>query len=211
MNKPSQDIILAGKRVPPHIHVCAFFHDQDEEYQVLMPYIKEGIERGERALHIVDPRLKQDHTQRLEKAGLDPAQLEQQNQLEVRVWEQAHFRTGHFDQYDMLKVIQEVLGGGRQAGFSLTRFIAHMEWSLENRPGVEDIMEYESRLNTILPQFPDPVICVYDLGKFGAGTVIDILRTHPMVIVGGILHENPFYVPPEQFIEELHTRNQKMM
>ena len=81
-----------------------------------------------------------------------------------------------------------------------------MEWSLEDRPGVRDIIEYESRLNKILPQFNDPVICVYDLAKFGAGTVIDILRTHPMVIIGGILQENPFYVSPDEFLEELRSR-----
>ena len=55
-------------------------------------------------------------------------------------------------------------------------------------------------------QFNDPVICVYDLAKFGAGTVIDILRTHPMVIIGGILQENPFYVEPDQMLAELRSR-----
>jgi hypothetical protein len=35
---------------------------------------------------------------------------------------------------------------------------------------------------------------------------MDIMRTHPMVIVGGILHENPFFVPPDEFLEELRLR-----
>jgi hypothetical protein len=36
---------------------------------------------------------------------------------------------------------------------------------------------------------------------------MDILRTHPQVIVGGILRENPFYVPPDEFLRELDARN----
>jgi hypothetical protein len=36
--------------------------------------------------------------------------------------------------------------------------------------------------------------------------VLDIFRTHPMVIVGGVLAENPFYVPPDQFLRELDAR-----
>ena len=36
--------------------------------------------------------------------------------------------------------------------------------------------------------------------------VIDIMRTHPMVIIGGVLQENPFYVPPDQFLAELRAR-----
>lgn len=70
-----------------------------------------------------------------------------------------------------------------------------MEWALEELPGVHDIVEYETRLNYVLPKFHDPVICTYDLSRFDASVVIDIMRTHPMVIIGGILQENPFYVP----------------
>jgi hypothetical protein len=35
---------------------------------------------------------------------------------------------------------------------------------------------------------------------------MDILRTHPMVIIGGILQDNPLYVPPDEFLKELHQR-----
>ena len=50
------------------------------------------------------------------------------------------------------------------------------------------------------------MICAYDLSRFHGDTVIEALRTHPMVIVGGILQETPFYVPPEAFLRELHAR-----
>jgi hypothetical protein len=208
MQQKSPDPGLAGATMGRHRHVCAFFHSQDEEYQVLMPFIKEGIERGEKAFHILDPKFIQDHRERLKKAGIDPDTLEERRQLEIRVWREAYLRTsdGAFDQYDMLELIQEVLATGRTDGFPLTRFIAHMEWSHENAPGVEDIIEYESRLNLVLPNYDDPVVCTYDLARFGASTVIDIMRTHPSVLIGGILQENPFYVPPEEFLKELESR-----
>jgi hypothetical protein len=50
------------------------------------------------------------------------------------------------------------------------------------------------------------VICTYDLSKFPASVVIDAMRTHPIVIVGGLLHENPFFVPPDQFLQEIKER-----
>jgi hypothetical protein len=58
----------------------------------------------------------------------------------------------------MLALIQGVLEGGRAQNFPLTRLVAHMEWALEDRPGVHDLVEYEARLNYILPRYPDPVI-----------------------------------------------------
>ena len=78
-----------------------------------------------------------------------------------------------------------------------------MEWSLEDFPGVDDIVEYECRLNDVTSRFEDVVVCTYELSRFSATVVMDILRTHPQVIVGGILQENPFYAPPEQFLQEL--------
>ena len=67
-------------------------------------------------------------------------------------------------------------------------------------------MEYETRLNYVLPKYDDPVICAYDLSKFGANVAMDIMRTHPVVIIGGVLQENPFFVPPDQFLLEIRER-----
>jgi len=68
---------------------------------------------------------------------------------------------------------------------------------------VHDVVEYESRINYMLPKYDMATVCTYDLTKFSAAIVMDVLRTHPQVIVGGILRENPFYVPPDEFLRAL--------
>jgi len=73
-------------------------------------------------------------------------------------------------------------------------------------PGVRGFMEYESRLNDLLADHEDPVCCIYFVSKFSASLILDALRVHPAVIIGGILQENPFYVPPDQFLCELRER-----
>jgi hypothetical protein len=35
---------------------------------------------------------------------------------------------------------------------------------------------------------------------------MDIMRTHPVVIIGGVLQENPFFVPPDEFLREIRER-----
>jgi hypothetical protein len=201
-----QPIRFAGSVLGAKRHICAFFHNRDEEYQVLLPFIKEGLKRGEKAFHIVDPQLREEHLKRLRSAGIDVAAEEQSRHLELLNWEETYLREGHFDQDGMLALAQEVIEGGSQQGFALTRVVAHMEWALGDQPGVDDLLEYETRLNYILPQFKDPVICTYDLAKFDASTVVDIMRTHPMIIIGGIVQENPFFVPPDEFLQKLAQR-----
>jgi hypothetical protein len=157
-SESNQPIRFAGSVLGAQRHVCAFFHRPDEEYRVLLPFIKEGFERGEKAFHIVDPKLRAEHGLRLASAGIDVEAAEKSGQFELRNWADAYLRDGHFDQDRMLALIQEVLDGGIQQGFALTRLVAHMDWALEDRPGVDDLVEYETRLNYILPRYKDPVI-----------------------------------------------------
>jgi len=187
-------------------HACAFFHSADEEYRALLPFIKEGFDCGHRSLHIVDPDLRDAHRQRLTAAGIDLAGAEHGGRFELRCWAEAYLRGGRFEQDRMLAFLQEALDAGRKQGFAMTRLVAHMEWAVGESPGVEDLVEYETRINHMWPQHEDAVICVYDLARFRADIVMDIMRTHPVVLIGGIFHENPFFVPPDEFLQELRER-----
>lgn len=158
MSQRNEAIHVAGATLDKSRHICAFFHGRDEEYHVLLPFIGEGFARGDKAFHIVDPAVRAEHIRRLSGIGIDCAAAERSGQLEVRVWQEAYLRGGRFDQNAMLSLIQEVLNGGRASGYPLTRLVAHMEWALEDRPGVNDLVEYETRLNYILPRYPDPVV-----------------------------------------------------
>jgi hypothetical protein len=148
---------LAGSLLDRKRHVCAFFHSKEEEYRVLLPYVTEGFEHGDKAFHIVDPEHRDAHLARLREAGIDTTATEATGQLEVMPWEGAYLRGGHFDQHAMLALIEEVLQTAQREGFPLTRLLANMEWALQDRPGVEQIVEYETRLNYVLPKYDDAV------------------------------------------------------
>lgn len=158
MTAPAKPVHLAGSVLDRKRHVCAFFHSRDEEHQVLMPYIQEGFRHGDRAFHIVDPNHVESHFDVLGKAGIDVKTAKASGQLDVRRWQDAYLRDGHFDQDRMLALIEEVLQDGKARGFPLTRLMANMEWALEDRPGVTDIVEYETRLNYVLPKYDDAVV-----------------------------------------------------
>ena len=202
----NRSVRLAGAPLDRSRHVCAFFNSKEEEYRVLLPFIKEGFEQEDKAFHIVAEGRRPEHRRRLEQVGIDVAEVQRKGQLEVRGWEDAYLQDGHFDQNRMLALIEEVLTDGKARGFPLTRLVANMEWALEDRPGVDDIVEYETRVNFVLAKYDHAVCCTYDLARFGAKVVMDVLRTHPMVIIGGVLQQNPFFVPPDEFLRELRER-----
>jgi MEDS: MEthanogen/methylotroph, DcmR Sensory domain len=135
------------------------------------------------------------------------AAAEKSGSFELYDSSDAYLLAGHFDQERTLAFLQEVLDRSKREGFTLTRFIARMDWTLEDRRGVDDLVEYEVRLNEVLRPYKDPVICTYDLSKFDGSAVVDVMRTHPMIIIGGILQENPFFVSPDEFLRELRQRH----
>src|SRR5439155_18107774 len=127
----------------------------------------------------------------LQEAGIDVAEAERNGQLEFCCWDDAAFEVGKFVEFRRLVFLSEVLAEGKAQGFPLTRLMANMEWALENRPGLEDFLEFETRVNYLTPKYHDVLCCTYDLARFGADVIMDVLRTHPVVIIGGILQENP--------------------
>jgi hypothetical protein len=208
MSERQRVVRLAGAVLEPRSHVCAFFHNLEEQYRVLLPFVKEGIEQGERAFHLIDPRQRAEHLQRLEDTGIDVAAAQRRGQIEIRGWDEAYLQGNRFDLEGWLRLLEGVLNGTYLEGPLAVRIVADMGWTMADLPGVDDFLEYEAQLNQLETRIarPQPIVCAYDLSRYSAGLVIDALRTHPMVILGGMLRTNPFFMPPQEFLQELRER-----
>jgi MEDS: MEthanogen/methylotroph, DcmR Sensory domain len=204
MNSTRKPARLFGETLDG-MHICTFFRTAEERYRVLMPFIREGMEQGDRAFHIINPSLRGEHVHRIAEAGVDTARAEVEGQLEIIGWDEAYLRGGSFSQTAMLSLLPVLLNKGRTRGFPITRFIADVAWVL-NEGAVDSLLEYECRVNLALPKAGDIVICAYDLDTVDAAMVIAAMRTHPIVLIGGIVQRNPFYVPPEELLKELSER-----
>ncbi len=201
-NRP---IRFAGYEFGAKPHVCAFFRTPDEEYRALLPFIQAGFRRGDKAFHVVDPKLREHHVQRLAIAGIDAVRAEHEGQLQLRDWNETYLPDGSFNLDRTLAMWQKEIFGVGRSRLSAAYLIAHMEWSLVEGKSVGDLLEYEARFNLISVN-ATPVICVYDVTKFTGDILVDILRAHPMTIVGGRLYRSPFFLPPKKFLKELHQR-----
>jgi hypothetical protein len=204
--KSEKPIYLAGVNLGKHRHVCAFFDNQDQEDKVIIPFLKEGIAHGERAFCISGSEIRTPLLQKLRLAGTEVAMAEKRGQLKIEQWEQTIVRSGRFDQDAMLAHIEDVLSQGREQGFELTRFVGRMDWVREYSVGINELVEYETRINHIVQKFDDPVLCTYELSAVTAGALVNILRTHPVAIIGDVVAENPFFDPPELLLQELSKR-----
>jgi len=197
---------LAGTAIE-HFHICAFFDSRDEEYAVLGPFFKEGIDQGEKNLHIVDPACVDAHRLKLREAGIDVAGCEACGQLELATWQDAYLDAdGAFDKDRMLAMVDKVCAAAVTGGFERLRIMGNMDWVFSGVPGAREILAYEAEVNEVLAKNRQPAVCVYDTAKLSGAMMMDLLRTHPLTLINGIVQENPFYLPASDMLEELRRR-----
>lgn len=203
MNVPT----LAGTKLDRHFHVCGFFRSRDEQYDALTPFYKEALDGGEKTMHIVDPRHVQQHLKRLEGRGIDTRRCIEGGQLDVIGWDRAYLDEGAFDSQRMLSVVDSQFAIGKSAGFPRMRIMGDMGWAFTGAAGTECLVEYESLVNNVLTQNRQPAVCVYDIDRLSGTMMMDILRCHPLVLIGGVVQENPYYIPPEDLLPQLRRRD----
>jgi len=209
MKKTTAPIPFAGSHLDQTRHVCAFFNNDDEEYRVVLPFIRDGLQCGHKAIHVVNPDQRRDHLQRLAEVGIDTAAAQQNGQLELLINTDVYLPDGRFDPDRMISAFEQLASGNSGGRYPLSRICCRMDWTVKDESHVGDVIEFEARVNDVWRHHEDAVICTYHLGQFRGDEVIDIMRTHPMVIIGGILQQNPFFVPPDEFLSEFRQRRSR--
>ena len=127
------------------------------------------------------------------------------NQLRVVASEETYLKDGCFESERMFNMLEGVLKDAT-ANFGRVRTCGDMTWALRDMPGTDELMEYESRVNKLTAEHDCTLMCIYDVNKFSGRAVMDVLATHPMVVMGDRIYENPYYVEPQVFLQGLIKR-----
>jgi hypothetical protein len=172
----------------------------EEEQAIIDPFLAEGMRRREKAVYIVDPCHQAEHRARLEAVTPSP------HLLDVTTWNEAHLRGGTFDQERMMSDLENLISKHAASGEPPMRLVGQMGWIFSTPPGIEQLVGYEASVNEVLNRGKTPTVCVYDARRITGSMMIDLLRAHPLTIINGVLHENPFYTPAAEMLEDLRRR-----
>lgn len=203
----SRAVSFAGATLDHYRHVCAFFNSREEEHRLIDPFVLDGLQHGEKISLIVDPAERSDIVRHFRQLGLDMPKLLGLGDFQLQTWSETHLKDGVFNPDAMLRLSNEVISA---AASTRLRMVSDMGWAADQKDST-DLIEYEARVNALIDQHQHIVICVYDTARFGGDVVIDVLRTHPLVLIGGVVQMNPFFVPPDHFMAELRQRNQSKL
>ena len=182
-------------------HVCVFCRGGERD-ELLLPFLADGLAAGDRCLAVVDTSEPEEVLDALGAGGADARPAEQ---LTVLASRDVYLTERGFDMEGMLDFYGAELRGvaeGR-SGYDCVRTAGEMSWALRDIPGVGDLLAYEARVNQVLAANPEAAaisLCLYDVERFDAELIVGVLRTHPKVVMGGTVIDNPFYIQPEEFL-----------
>jgi hypothetical protein len=177
-------------------HVCAFYFGTDERDKVLIPFLQAGLQGGEKCIAVVDHP---DPPEMAARLGDHAESYVASEQLVLKKAADTYFRNGAFSTTDMIAYYEEFVSEAIADGYSFARVTGEAGWVLEAPLGVEEFIDYESQLNDFAPRYPQVILCLYDLAHFGGGMIVDVLKTHKKLLLGGLVLENPHCLTPDEF------------
>ena len=185
------------------IHIAGLYETFDERDEIVNGFLSAGLKAGDLQLYCPTERSEDEFRKEFQhfcpECGI---QLDDPEQFSINSAKELYYPDGIFSPFDMDKGLNAFFEQSQKKGKRNVRATAEMVWALEAIPGAEHLMAYESRLNYFIPGKPWISICLYNTTRFSGSTIINVLKTHPYTLSGGVLMQNPYFENPDKWLSE---------
>ena len=197
---------VGGLEADPGDHICGVFSGEEERNQILIPFLQAGLASGDKCICVIDGTAPGQIVSTLGPGG-EAAALTAGKQLEVIGASEMYLRSGRFSASEVIGVWKAAISDAMYAGqFDAVRVVE--TWSRRDViPDMNELLMLESEMNQYLPLYPQIVVCLYDMDQFGSGALVNLVMTHPRMLVGGMVIENPYYLTPDEVLAKAVQRD----
>ncbi|WP_049923496.1 MEDS domain-containing protein [Halopiger djelfimassiliensis] len=180
-------------------HLALLYEDHDAQFASVVPFVRQGLERGERCLYVADDNSREAVREAMQAGGIDVDAATQSGALSIHTKAETYLDPGEFDREAMLEFWERSLERATDEGYAGIRAAAEMTWALDSDTSLDLLVEYESILNSLYEDEEYVVLCQYNCDRFPAAVIHDVIRTHPHLIHDGVVSQNAYYTPPAEF------------
>jgi MEDS: MEthanogen/methylotroph, DcmR Sensory domain len=193
---PSIDQMHSGE------HICGMYRTDADQRELVVDYIRRGLENNEKIIYLVNVQTAVQLKSTFAAAHLDIDGPLARGQLVILTAKDTYLKGGRFDPDRMIALLRSETEKALAEGYTALRGTGEMTWALAGEPGSERLIEYESMLNTAFPHPKCYALCQYDRRRFDAELLLDVLHTHPKVLVDkqGFDNSEMYFVPQEGFL-----------
>jgi PAS domain S-box-containing protein len=206
MGSPSEikSLLRELDRLKPHDHLCLIYESPDEWEETIIPFIRIGLERGEKCLYVTATHTAEEIRERLTEAGINVPEIESRGQLSILLGDEVYTAGGCFDPDRMIQRLINETEKAVGQGYPALRVTGEMTWALKGVVGSERFLEYAAKLNRdFFPKYPCLAICQYERWQFGSEIIWSAILTHPKLIHGTMVSSNLYHVPFEEITNDV--------
>ena len=178
----------------PGDHVCYLFNSLSEYWATVARFLRDGLNRNEKVLCISSPVSVEECIHSLQQAGLDLAPFLGRSQAKVISSPDLYLTGGVFDPESVMTRFQEEAALARVDGFSGLRFAGGAGWPAENLFNPQRLIEAECLGTDAAQRIGCTTLCPYDRSATPPELLLPVLAAHPLVMVGGEIHDNFLYL-----------------
>jgi hypothetical protein len=173
----------------------------EERIEVLSSYLRQGLERGEKVLCVIDKGSPDALLDALSfrDAGLEAQRLSGQLSF-APIEETAKPGESGLDGMSAWLETEERLALCQ--GYSALRVTIEMGWILRGGVRAADLLAFELGLHTFLKGRKCTVLCQYERKKFKPALLLYVLSVHPKIIFERELHDNYFFLASPHLFEK---------
>ncbi|HEX5752820.1 MAG TPA: MEDS domain-containing protein [Archangium sp.] len=186
-------------------HLCLVYENAEEQWDAVIPYMAEGLARNEACLYVIDDRALDEVRQAFIAYGVDIDAHVRSGQFVFATKREAYLASGAFNPQAMIAFLDVPVREAAAAGRTGFRVTAEMTWALGQECGCDRLIEYESLLSEFFPGSRVTAICQYNRKRFAADIIRDVLRTHPVAILGNQVCPNLYYETPAMVLGQGST------
>lgn len=191
------DLERRSARLRPGDHLCLIYDSAAEQASALVPFLKAGLEAGERGLFSGHGTSGRRLRHALESAGVDVDAECARGALVLLTQRDSWLSRGRFEPETMTDLLRQAEQEALNDGFAGLRITWNMCWVLEGTPDADRLLEYEAHLNRFLTGSRTCALCRYPREGSPAAILQEALHTHPIAILGNQICSNAYYEPPE--------------
>lgn len=163
-------------------HIVVIYEAPAELLAFAVPFINEGLAKGERVLYVLDDLPLKLLTDALTAGGVNISRETERGAF-VLMNAQEYYPLP-LDPSRMFELTRERIRDALSRGFSGLRVVAEMTWTLKTNGPEGVLVEYEGLLDDTLDAGTATVACAYRSGRFPAKVLQQLIRTHLKVVAG---------------------------
>lgn len=198
--KQETNLGFSDKKVEVGTHMCLVFTKNEERIDSLLKFLLSGMQNNEQCACFSERITEDEIRSYFAEHNISYDERKKANAISLSGTSEVYFEGGKFDPERMLNTLAMFYTNSKKMGFKAARVIGEMTPEVENVPGGDRLLEYESRVSLLLKENPVTAVCQYDANEFDGATIMEVLKVHPQMLVNGSVIQNPFYIEPEEYL-----------